>query len=1000
MVAPIDAPMICPIIVGRADYLAAIDTHLESLRSGRGGVMLIAGEAGIGKSRLLTEVGDRAGLHGVRVLMGRCFEPDRVLPYAPLLGLLRAHLAHLTDPADFQWFAESVPELARLVPDVHGWRQAASRPAVLDPTQEQRRLVVAWVRFLTELTGPGPTMVIVDDLHWADDASLGVLLALARRLADRPMLLALGYRTDEMTSNLRGMLAQLDRERLATELTLFRLSPADVEAMLRAIFAQAQPIRADFLRTICEITDGNPFFIEEVIRALVATGDIFQVDGRWQRRALSQLRIPRSVQDAVLRHRQNLSLEADTVLRLAAVAGRYFDFDLLAALTGYDESKLFTLMHELIGAQLVVEASNERFAFRHALTRQAVYAGLLSRERRLLHRRIAETLVRLHAAESEQPVADLAHHFAEGEAWAEARAYGERAGELALALFAPHAALAHLSRALEAAARLGEDPSARMLRSRSRARATLGDFDGALADLEKALARARAEGDRGAEWEALVDLGNIWGGLDYHRAGAALAAALALARDFNDSAMIAESLTQLGGWHLNREETDEAETRLQDALALFTARDNRAGIARTIDLLGTVSDIAGDIGEMRRRYERAALLFRDLDDRQALASTLATMLIPGGAYIFETAPLPPAVPAAQSRREADEALALAREIGWRAGEAYANLNRALYFSAYGNYDLAIASLDDGLAIANEISHGEWMTAGEWGSGVLFADLLAPSRAHAHFVRAHELGRATGSLHWLHITGGALIESNVAIGELDEAARIASSFAVDLPMRTLGQRRVWVGRAKLALAADDAPAALAIVDRLDPRAAESATFTIPLLSLLRGDCLIALDRDGETEFPVRETLRIAAERELLPLAWRCHAALARLLARRGERSAAGIEARAAREIVTRLAASLPDAALSAVFVERATALLPSEPAATAREKSLLTGREREVARLVAHGRSNRDIADALSIGERTVETHVSHILGKLGFATRVEIAAWATASPDLSANSAA
>src|SRR5262249_54804319 len=153
---------------------------------------------------------------------------------------------------------------------------------------------------------------------------------------------------------------------------------------------------------------------------------------RWERRALTQLRIPRSVQDAVLRHSQQLSPEADRVLRLAAVAGRFFDFEVLAALTGQDEGALLGSVRELIGAQLVVEESAERCAFRHALTRQAIYAGLLTRERRSLHRAIAETIARLHAANPEPYLADLAYHFAEGEAWERALAFGERAGTQAL----------------------------------------------------------------------------------------------------------------------------------------------------------------------------------------------------------------------------------------------------------------------------------------------------------------------------------------------------------------------------------------------------------------------------------------------------------------------------------------------------------------------------------------------------------------------------------------
>lgn len=259
----------------------------------------------------------------------------------------------------------------------------------LDPEEDRRRLVRALVWLVTRLAAARPVLVIVEDLHWGDDASLEALLALARRVADLPIALLLTYRSDETGSGLGHALALLERERLATEIALGRLSPADVDAMLRAIFDQPRPIRADFLHALYDLTDGNPFFIEEVVRALIAAGDIFRTGGRWERRSLAQLRIPRSVQDAVLRRVRTLSPEAGRVLHLAAVAGRSFDFAILQALTGRDERDLLELFRELVAAQLVVVESAERFTFRHALTRQAIYATLLIRERRALRLTVA-----------------------------------------------------------------------------------------------------------------------------------------------------------------------------------------------------------------------------------------------------------------------------------------------------------------------------------------------------------------------------------------------------------------------------------------------------------------------------------------------------------------------------------------------------------------------------------------------------------------------------------
>jgi predicted ATPase len=186
---------------------------------------------------------------------------------------------------------------------------------------------------------------------------------------------------------------------------------------------------------------------------LAAAGEIFYANGRWDRKPLSELHVPRSIQDAVQQRTDQLSDSARRVLTLAAVAGRRFDFALLQELTQHDEQHLLQLIKELIAAQLVVEESAEQFAFRHALTRQAIYADLLVRERKALHRRIADTLERLYASVLDAHLADLAYHFLEVSAWEKALEYGRSAGEQAQAMYAPQAAIERVTRALDAAQR-------------------------------------------------------------------------------------------------------------------------------------------------------------------------------------------------------------------------------------------------------------------------------------------------------------------------------------------------------------------------------------------------------------------------------------------------------------------------------------------------------------------------------------------------------------------
>jgi predicted ATPase len=553
MAPALQQPTVCPIVIRRDAHLAALDAVLDALAAGHGQTLVLTGEAGIGKSRLVAEMRARAVARDLLVFEGRCFEPDRTVPYAPLRDLVRAQLARQAPETIASALAPIAAPLARLLPDLARFLPPAGPTIPQTSEQDRHQIAQALAQFML-LHGRGrPALAVIEDLHWSDDASLDVLLALARGLTTRPIVLLLTYRSDEVTANLRHMLALLDRERQSAEMALSRLTPPEVDAMLRAIFDQPQPIRADFLHAISDLTDGNPFFIEEIIRSLIAEGDIFRRGRRWERRDLALLQIPRSVQDAVLQRTARLSAEETRLLRLAAVAGRRFDFAVLQALTGDQEDRLVALVQRLVAAQLVVEESADRFAFRHALTWQAIYAALLARERRQLHRAVGEALERLHAALPEGVLADLSEHFAAGADWAKVLEYGERAGLQALALYAPHAAVEHFTRALDATRHLAVAPSWRLLRQRGQALGLLGEFDGALADHQAALATALAAADRRAEWQSLLDLGGLWAGYNYARAGEYFERALALAREIADPRLLAESLSNFGGWCLNTE---------------------------------------------------------------------------------------------------------------------------------------------------------------------------------------------------------------------------------------------------------------------------------------------------------------------------------------------------------------------------------------------------------------------------------------------------------------
>src|ERR1700736_14815 len=511
MEARFPSPITCPVVIGRVQEFTTLRLLVDRVHSGGAQVALVCGEAGIGKSRLVAEVKASAAAHDFLLLEGQCFQTDSASPYAPLLDLFRAYFARqvptsLLDP--MHSFASTLlrllPELALLFPDL----ATLPTPSSVDPEEEKRRLFAALTHFVTEQAAQHPVLLVVEDIHWCDDLSLDLLLYLARRCRQVPLLLLVTYRSEEFYPRLRRWLTQLDRERLAQEFVLERLSRTEVAAMLHAMLETKQGVDADLLDTLYARSEGNPFFVEELLKSLMTTGELVCVDGTWKRTE-RRAPVPRSVQEAVQQRTAYLSADAKRLLTLAAVAGRRFNVTLLQEVMHCDEAHLLALLKEAMAAQLVVEEAADQFAFRHALTQEAITASLLLRERQGLHRNLAETLERLFTASPtsrERYLEELAYHSSEAGMWEQALAYLQEAGEKALTLYAQQAPIAHFTRAVEATHHLSQTPPATLYLARGQAYETLGDFERARGDYERALDAARTVQHRLVEWQSMLAL--------------------------------------------------------------------------------------------------------------------------------------------------------------------------------------------------------------------------------------------------------------------------------------------------------------------------------------------------------------------------------------------------------------------------------------------------------------------------------------------------------------
>lgn len=980
---PLVFPLISPALVGREAQLAAADRVLQSVADAKPGprLLLISGEAGVGKSRLLAALAERAGRAGWRRLASACFEQSQALPYTPLADLLRASLDATAGAGQGE---EARALLAELVAAAPALSAEGARPP-WGAAHEQRGRLLALAAWFARCAGAGPLLLTIEDLHWGDAASLAFLPALARALAGRPALLVATARSDEAASAVRASFGELYRQRLAAEIALPRLSRDEAAAMVRACLGLGRPVRGEFLSAVYAMTDGNPFFIEEVLTALVASGALPADSEEWDRQPPGPLHIPQSIQEVVQQRAAALSPAAREVLTLAAVLGRRFDVALLHAVTGHDEATLVGVLKELVAAQFLVEDAPDLFAFRHALERAAVYRSLLALERRLLHRRVAEVLSRAEVATS---VADLALHFAEAQVWDRALAYAQAAAAAAWHAAAPAEVVSHLSAALAAARHLPDTPRAPLLHERGRAYALLDDFAAARADYEAALADARARRHRLDEWQALLDLAKLWSSRDYRRVQAYLEQALAAARAMGDPARLAATLNRIGGWQLNLDRPHAARAAHREAYDLFSALGDERGMAETLGPLGLSISLCGDVAESVAHFQRAVRWFEVHGDRQGLIANLIH-LSPRVEFDAEARD---STHLGRHSGPVARALQLAREMGWRAGEALALMMQGSHLMGFGEYGRARDSLEQSLAISGEIGHQLWAAHAQANLGRLQLELLRAPEAIAQLEPALERACALHSVLTVRYIARYLVAAYAQEGCFALADEVLGHPLVrgdEEPEPSLAVRSLQLARAELALMRGEPVRALALSDEL----IESlGPLIVPRLWLVRGEACLALGQHQQARETLGAALAEAQAQGLRPLVWRIQAALAKLAAEERRRDEARELALAAHALVDELARTLGDPALGAAFKERAAAAIPHPVVLTPRQALKhtfdgLTDRELEVARLIAQGLTNRQIARALVLSERTVSTHIGNIYGKLGFVARAQLVRW-------------
>ncbi|MDQ2950636.1 MAG: AAA family ATPase, partial [Chloroflexota bacterium] len=545
---PAAGQILCPVLIGRESELALIETALDAATGGAGQTVVVAGEAGGGKSAFVRAVESRAHARGFRLLRGTTLESDRTLPYAPFVEAVRSGFRGIEHERLGRVLAQIAPDLAQLFPELgRGDGPAAST--------EQHRLSVAFHGLFTAFAREGPILIVVEDLHWSDEASLDLLQSLSRELRDSRCVLLANYRSDEMHRRhpLLRTLVNLQRERLATEITLRRLTADEVGQLIRETFASSEATSAEFRNAVFARSEGNPFFTEELLKAMVDSGGIYRTATGWERKPIAELRIPSSIRESVHARVERLSPEAQVALSAASVIGLRFPFEVLRATSGATATDLLMHLRAFIELQLVVEEGGDEdsYAFRHALTREVVYDELLAPERKALHRAVATAL---ESPPRVEPGLLALHLIAAGEA-ARAVTHLIAAARQAHAADAPREAAGGYERALEIG--VPEDQLGPVLEDLARAYQPF-DITRARRAAERAVERYRNAGDRRGLSRTLLLQGLFASMLADGRGLELLTAARDVVDDLGDTPELANALIQLGGQRATRGEWIQA----------------------------------------------------------------------------------------------------------------------------------------------------------------------------------------------------------------------------------------------------------------------------------------------------------------------------------------------------------------------------------------------------------------------------------------------------------